>query len=120
MGINILRYQIPVILHRLMPTSIIIKIPTGELKGKKWLMGSGGFRMILGMHEKENARFLLTLVQKGQVFYDIGAHVGYYSLLSSQLLGESGKVVAFEPNPRNLKLLQKKSKLKQYQKCSSN
>lgn len=34
--------------------------------------------------------------------YDIGAHVGYYTVLASGLVGESGQVVCFEPVPANL------------------
>jgi FkbM family methyltransferase len=45
------------------------------------------------------------MVRPGSVIFDIGAHVGYYSLLASTLSGPGGKVVAFEPNPNNLRFL---------------
>jgi FkbM family methyltransferase len=38
-------------------------------------------------------------------FLDIGANMGYFSVLGSQLVGPSGSVVAVEPDPRNLQLL---------------
>ena len=41
----------------------------------------------------------------GSVVFDIGAHVGFYTLLSSVLVGTVGKVFAFEPVPRNLHYL---------------
>ena len=41
----------------------------------------------------------------GMTFVDIGAHVGYYTLLASRLVGPGGLVVAFEPSPRNHELL---------------
>jgi len=41
----------------------------------------------------------------GDCFYDAGAHIGYYSLLASRLVGEAGRVVAFEPDPANLTVL---------------
>lgn len=104
-------YYIPVLLHRLLPKWIIIKIPKGPLKGYNWLLGSGSFKMILGTHEKEFVHILMKILYKNQVFYDVGAHVGYYSLLSSKIVGESGKVVAFEPSPNNLLLLLKNLKL---------
>lgn len=43
--------------------------------------------------------------------YDLGAHVGFYSLLGSVLVGERGCVVAFEPNPRNLYFLKEHIRL---------
>jgi FkbM family methyltransferase len=39
------------------------------------------------------------------VVYDIGANVGFYTLLSSRLVGEGGRVFAFEPLPRNVAFL---------------
>jgi FkbM family methyltransferase len=38
---------------------------------------------------------------------DIGAHVGYYARLFSQLVGQDGQVIAFEPHPRTHQVLQK-------------
>lgn len=41
----------------------------------------------------------------GGVFVDVGANVGFYSLLAAKLVGSTGKVIAFEPNPDNVKVL---------------
>jgi FkbM family methyltransferase len=46
-------------------------------------------------------RFLVP----GGVFVDIGANVGYYSLLAARRVGPGGRVIAFEPNPVSLKVL---------------
>ncbi|CAN5312370.1 hypothetical protein BH10ACI1_BH10ACI1_07010 [soil metagenome] len=46
-------------------------------------------------------------VKKGDVIFDIGAHFGFYTLLLSELVGEKGKVFAFEPNPELLPSLRK-------------
>jgi len=34
-------------------------------------------------------------------FYDLGANVGYFTLVGSALVGERGRVVAYEPSPKN-------------------
>jgi FkbM family methyltransferase len=50
-----------------------------------------------GAYERAVQDVLVELVQPGDVVWDIGAHVGYFTLLLSHLVGPSGKVVAFEP-----------------------
>jgi FkbM family methyltransferase len=44
-------------------------------------------------------KFVVDSVKRGMVVFDIGANVGYYTLLLADLVGEEGKCVAFEPNP---------------------
>jgi FkbM family methyltransferase len=44
-------------------------------------------------------------VSNDDIAYDIGAHLGFYTLLLSKLTGENGKVYAFEPNPELLPCL---------------
>lgn len=41
----------------------------------------------------------------GKNVWDVGAHVGYHTLMFARLVGDSGHVSAFEPNPRNIELL---------------
>lgn len=43
-----------------------------------------------------------NLVNRNDVVIDVGAHLGFYTLLLSQLVGKNGKVFAFEPNPELL------------------
>jgi FkbM family methyltransferase len=60
----------------------------------------------LGTYEVEKRRVFEATIQENTVVFDIGAHVGFYTLLASTLVGPRGKVVAFEPLPANLQLLQ--------------
>jgi FkbM family methyltransferase len=53
-----------------------------------------------GFFEEGLTRALIEKVPQGGVFIDIGAHVGYYTILASLLAGPQGRVVAFEPTPR--------------------
>jgi FkbM family methyltransferase len=46
-------------------------------------------------------------IGRGDVVLDLGAHIGYYTLLFSTLVGPRGRVIAFEPEPRNYSLLRK-------------
>lgn len=48
-----------------------------------------------------------ALLEPGMTFLDIGAHVGYHTLLGATLVGSTGTVVALEPEPRNFALLER-------------
>ncbi len=43
------------------------------------------------------ARYMIRSIQPGDVFVDVGAHFGYFTLLAARLAGNEGKVYAFEP-----------------------
>lgn len=53
-----------------------------------------------GFFEEALTRAIIEHLHEGDVFIDIGAHVGYYTMLASLLVGPAGRVVAFEPTPR--------------------
>jgi FkbM family methyltransferase len=55
--------------------------------------------------EPGKTRALLSIVKPGHVVFDIGANIGYYTVLASQQVGPTGRVVAFEPLARNVSYL---------------
>lgn len=71
----------------------------------------GLYLRLKGEFEPLQTKLFLNSIKKGQTVLDIGANVGYYTVLASKLVGEKGKVYAFEPDLRNFKLLQKNIKL---------
>ena len=58
-----------------------------------------------GAYEPHVAGRIRSRLGPGDVFVDVGANVGYYTLLASRLVGPTGKVLAFEPNQANVKVL---------------
>jgi len=44
-------------------------------------------------------------LSEGSVFLDVGAHIGYFSMKAARKVGQTGRVLSFEPNPETLKLL---------------
>jgi FkbM family methyltransferase len=52
-----------------------------------------------GWYEEAEAEKIVELVQPGMTVLDIGAHIGYFTLLMAVRVGPLGKVYAFEPNP---------------------
>jgi len=94
----------------LIPRECVLPILQGPLRGKRWIAGSANHSCWLGFYEQKKQQILMDEVESGSVFYDVGANVGIYSLLSSLLVG-NGKVYAFEPVPRNLAYLRRHLKL---------
>jgi len=70
-----------------------------------WRTGSSSHGCWIGWYERDVQRALSALLRPGDVLYDIGANVGFFTLLASRLVGSSGWVVAFEPEPDNLGVL---------------
>jgi FkbM family methyltransferase len=56
-------------------------------------------------YEPFETQWIQYLLRPGDVVLDIGAHIGYYTILFSELVGVHGKVIAFEPDPQNFDLL---------------
>ena len=61
----------------------------------------------LGTYEVNLQTMIRTLCRKNMVVYDIGANIGYISLLFAKQTGKSGQVFAFEPLPENCSRLEK-------------
>lgn len=95
----------------LVPRNLTTRIWQGPLQGKKWVVGASTHGCWLGSYEFDKQKLITETVKDGSVFFDIGAHVGFYTLLASSLVGDRGKVFAFEPLPRNLSFLKKHLKL---------
>lgn len=58
-----------------------------------------------GIWEPYETALLIRYLQPGAVFLDVGANIGYYSVIASGLVGDQGQVVAYEPDPENFRLL---------------
>lgn len=61
--------------------------------------------------EFNSARIFCELIKKSNVFFDIGANIGYYSLLASSIRGKDVLVCAFEPMPSAYSYLQENIKI---------
>jgi len=83
---NILFYRKDYIFYRLTKNRII------KLYKHSFLT-----KLILNDFEYEELAFVKQILQANDIVFDIGANIGIYSLLSSNYVGESGLVYAFEP-----------------------
>jgi FkbM family methyltransferase len=58
-----------------------------------------------GVYERYQTELFKQRIRSGMIVIDIGANFGYYTLLAARLLRGTGRVIAFEPDPRNFELL---------------
>ena len=68
--------------------------------------GAGALIYYQGCSEPETAAFLCNALRPGMNFFDVGAHIGEYTLLAGRSVGPEGSVHAFEPQPDTYELLQ--------------
>src|SRR3990167_1916537 len=84
-----------------------IKSNFAMVQGHKMLLDSKDSLnlSLYGIYEEYETELIQKEIQKGDVVLDIGANIGYYTLIFAKLVGENGKVFAFEPDPTNFDLL---------------
>jgi len=63
------------------------------------------------IHEPVTTEIIKDKIKEGMICLDCGGNIGYYATLESKLVGKTGKVIAIEPSPVNVKYLEKNLKL---------
>ena len=69
---------------------------------------------ITGVYEEFATEVIKQIIKEGAMVLDIGAYIGYYTLLFAKLVGNKGKVFAFEPSPDNFRILIDNVKVNNY------
>ena len=94
-------------LNRAAPSGLVqVMVAAGDLAGMRLLLDMQTEKDYwLGTYEPELQRALHDLVEPGAIVYDVGANIGYVSLLLAKAAGESGRVYAFEALPENVERL---------------
>jgi FkbM family methyltransferase len=80
-----------------------VKLPFGAW----WLAENElcGVGIVLGGFENAERAFVEGFLRPHMIVLDVGAHHGFYTLLASKKVGPAGRVLAFEPSPRERKKL---------------
>jgi FkbM family methyltransferase len=84
-----------------------LRVMRGRLAGARINLGGSFVRYLTGDAEPEVQDALAELVKPGQTVYDVGANIGFFTMLCSRLVGPQGRVYAFEPVPQNLATLKR-------------
>jgi FkbM family methyltransferase len=56
-------------------------------------------RLIYNGFEKEETDYVISVLSEGDIFIDVGANIGLFSLLASKVVGNAGRVLCYEPAP---------------------
>src|SRR4029077_12076424 len=90
--------------HRILPPDekVWARVERGPGQGL-WLELNPrtGQQYLHGDVEPVIQEILAGRLQPGMGFYDLGANIGFFSLLAAKLVGTTGKVFSFEPDPEN-------------------
>jgi FkbM family methyltransferase len=80
----------------------------GALEGYRMYVNWTHFRgFVYDTWEPEVVRRTLSELKPGMTVIDVGAHIGYYTLLFAKNVGVTGRVISFEPAPDNFAVLAK-------------
>lgn len=91
-------------------SKMFINVNDSDLRMKKTFQAYG---MNL-IHEESTTALFKKAVKPGHIVVDLGANIGYFTLLAAKLIGEDGKVFSFEPEPKNFGYLKKNIELNHY------
>lgn len=76
----------------LKPDQLLLEVTPGDVVGKPIVQ--------FGMYEYAVTSIVRRYLKPGDAFVDVGANIGYYSIIAGQMVGPAGRVLAFEPSPR--------------------
>ncbi|MBF0473693.1 MAG: FkbM family methyltransferase [Nitrospirae bacterium] len=96
-----------------------VKIKFGINRGLKWHIPQSSdnelyamdyerlekYLIALGLYEYKLQKALKRLIKSGQICYDIGGNIGFFTVLMSRITGSRGKVYVFEPMVSNVEIL---------------
>ena len=105
------------------PHTLVIEPPDGpeitflsSIQGHKMLLDPQDSLYISsnGFYERFETEVVKKQIKEGDIIVDIGANIGYYTLIMARLAGPKGKVFAFEPDPYNFAILKKNVEINGY------
>lgn len=106
-NISIFTEKIPLFLYKLLSSDgFLIK----EVQGNKMILdlndvGISKELLLKGVHEKNTTHQFKKEINEGMNILEIGANIGYYTLIAARIIKDNGHIYAFEPSPQNVRSL---------------
>lgn len=96
---------------------VLVRVVSGPLAGRPIYVNLRCQKYYwLGTYEAEVQSVIVREVGQGHIVYDIGAHIGFFSLLFSIMVGSQGEVHCFEPLPENVEILRRQLGINQFER----
>ncbi|MEO0230923.1 MAG: FkbM family methyltransferase [candidate division WOR-3 bacterium] len=96
----------------------IVMIKSGFAKGMLWKRYHRYVNSYwVGIYELPVQKRIILELKKGDTFMDIGANAGFFSLIAAKAVGETGRVIAFEPLPMNVEVIKEQFELNKLNQC---
>lgn len=86
---------------------MIVKVKFKDIKMKFALNRHSDYSSFYQVFVENSYPNLLSLLNDGDMVIDAGANAGVFTVMASYLVGESGRIIAVEPDPENLATLKK-------------
>jgi FkbM family methyltransferase len=78
-----------------------LRVLGGQGAGLRINLGGSALAYVTGRAEPTVQDTLVSVLRPGDVVYDVGANIGFFTMLCARLVGPDGRVYAFEPMPAN-------------------
>jgi FkbM family methyltransferase len=87
------------------------RVKAGPARGLRLDPGAGDPDALTGLYEAPVQAAVAAELRAGDVVLDVGANIGFLTVLAARLVGPAGRVVAFEPVPGNAQLVRRNAAL---------
>ena len=88
-----------------------------EVFGNKLFLSKKGLALSIshyGTYEELESKIMEEKIEMGNIVVDVGANIGLHTLNMAKIVGNTGQVFAFEPDPSNFEILKKNVKINNY------
>lgn len=95
-----------------------LTIQEGVGQGLRFNAGASAASFVLGSSQRLEQTTLRALLKGGVTFYDVGANVGFFTVMAARLLGRNGRIFCFEPLATNCRQIQHNAALNGFENIS--
>ncbi|MGH7280760.1 MAG: FkbM family methyltransferase, partial [Polyangiaceae bacterium] len=90
----------------------------GVGEGLRFNAGRAHSAFMLGTHERPIQNLVAAALKKNSVYYDVGANVGFFTVLAAKVQGDSGTIISFEPVAENAAQIERNVDLNHFHSVS--